>query len=63
MPARAHTLIDLRAPPGNRLEALKSDRESFYSVCIDDQWRVVFRWEGRYPGEVAIMDYHWRDWR
>jgi proteic killer suppression protein len=58
MLARAHALIDLRAPPGNRLEALKGDWKGFYSVRINDQWRVVFRWEGRDVLEVSIVDYH-----
>jgi proteic killer suppression protein len=58
MLARAHALIDLRAPPGNRLEALKGDREGFYSIRINDQFRVVFRWEGHDASEVSIVDYH-----
>jgi proteic killer suppression protein len=58
MLARAHTLIDLRAPPGNRLERLKGDWEGFYSIRINDQWRVVFRWDGHNASEVAIVDYH-----
>jgi plasmid maintenance system killer protein len=51
--ARAHALIDLRAPPGNRLEALKGDWEGFYSIRINDQYRVVFRWEGHDASEVV----------
>ncbi len=58
MLARAHALIDLRAPPGNRLEALKGDREGFYSIRINDQYRIVFRWEGHDASEVSIVDYH-----
>jgi len=58
MLARAHALIDLRAPPGNRLEPLKGDWEGFFSIRINDQWRVVFRWEGHDASEVAIVDYH-----
>ena len=58
MLARAHALIDLRAPPGNRLEALKGDWEGFYSIRINAQWRVVFRWDGHDASEVAIVDYH-----
>jgi proteic killer suppression protein len=58
MLARAYALIDLRAPPGNRLEALKGDFEGFYSIRINDQWRVVFRWEGHNASDVAILDYH-----
>jgi toxin HigB-1 len=58
MIARAHDLVDLRAPPGNRLELLKGDREGYYSIRINDQWRIVFRWEGHHASEVAILDYH-----
>ena len=49
---------DLRVPPGNRLERLKGDRKSFWSVRINGQWRIVFRWDGDAPEDVAIVDYH-----
>ena len=55
---RAGLLPDLAVPPGNRLEALKGDRAGFHSIRINDQWRVVFRWTGKGPAEVAIRDYH-----
>ena len=58
MLARAHALIDLRAPPGNHLEALKGAWEGFYSIRINDQFRIVFRWEGHDASEVSIVDYH-----
>ena len=58
MLAGAHALIDLRAPPGNRLEALKGDRIGFFSIRINDQWRLVFRWQGLNALDVAIEDYH-----
>jgi len=54
----AGTLSDLAVPPGNRLEALKGNFEGFYSIRINDQWRIVFRWTEAGPGEVAICDYH-----
>jgi len=54
----AGALDDLRAPPGNRLEALKGDLKGKYSIRINDQWRVVFRWEGRDAHDVGIIDYH-----
>ena len=54
----AHELTDLRVPPGNRLEALKGDLEGFFSIRINDQWRIVFRWENGYAGDVSIVDYH-----
>lgn len=58
MLAKAHALMDLRAPPGNRLELLKGAWEGFYSIRINDQWRVVFKWVGHDASEVAIVDYH-----
>ena len=54
----AGVLDDLRAPPGNRLEALKGDLMGKHSIRINDQWRVVFRWEGSDALDVEIMDYH-----
>lgn len=55
---QAEVLGDLKVPPGNRLELLKGDRAGFHSIRINDQWRVVFRWTGAGPAEVAIIDYH-----
>ncbi len=55
---RARQLADLSAPPGNRLEALRGDPAGFYSIRVNDQWRIVFRWTANGPGEVAIVDYH-----
>lgn len=49
---------DLRAPPGNRLEKLKGDRRGWWSIRINDQWRIVFRWDADAPEEVEIVDYH-----
>jgi len=54
----AHELIDLKMPPGNRLEALKGDLEGYYSIRINDQWRIIFRWESGGAHQVAIRDYH-----
>lgn len=54
----AVTLDFLRAPPGNRLEALKGDREGQYSIRINDQWRVCFVWTAAGPADVEIVDYH-----
>jgi len=54
----AATPEDLRAPPANRLEALKGDRKGFFSIRINDQWRVVFRWEGADAHDVSVVDYH-----
>lgn len=54
----AQTLDFLRAPPGNRLEALKGDRKGQYSIRINEQWRVCFVWSGVGPIDVEIVDYH-----
>jgi proteic killer suppression protein len=54
----AKTIADLRSPPGNRLEALKGDRKGGWSIRINDQWRVCFRFEAGDAFEVEIVDYH-----
>ncbi len=54
----AHDLRDLRVPPGNRLEALKGKRRGYHSIRINDQWRILFRWQGGAAHEVTIVDYH-----
>jgi proteic killer suppression protein len=51
-------LRDLRAPPGNRLEALSGDRAGQHSIRINDQWRVCFGWTEAGPVNVEIVDYH-----
>ena len=55
---QARRLEDLRAPPGNRLEALKGDRNGQHSIRINDQWRICFRWEAGDAHGVEIVDYH-----
>lgn len=54
----AEALNDLKAPPGNRLESLKGDLKGYYSIRINDQWRIVFGWTSAGPDEVKICDYH-----
>jgi proteic killer suppression protein len=54
----ARELRDLRVPPGYRLETLKGDREGEHSIRVNDQWRIVFRWEGGDAHDVSIVDYH-----
>jgi proteic killer suppression protein len=49
---------DLRVPPGNRLEALRGDRSGQYSIRINDQWRLCFRWQDGKASKVEITDYH-----
>jgi proteic killer suppression protein len=54
----AKDLNDLRVPPSNRLEALTGDRKDFYSIRINGQWRICFRWDGGNAYDVGIQDYH-----
>lgn len=54
----AASVDDLRIPPGNRLEALSGDRAGQYSVRINAQWRICFRWIGGDAHDVEIVDYH-----
>lgn len=54
----AHTLEFLRSPPGNRLEALKGSRAGQYSIRVNDQFRICFRWTKSEPEGVEIVDYH-----
>jgi len=54
----APSLGTLKTPPSNRLEKLKGDYEKFWSLRINDQWRIVFRWEGADAPDVKITDYH-----
>ena len=53
----ATRLDDLRVPPGNRLEALRGDRQGQHSIRINDQWRICFRWNDG-AEDVEIVDYH-----
>ena len=56
-----HAATELRhlvVPPGNRLEALKGDRQGLHSVRVNDQWRICFRWRAGNADDVAIVDYH-----
>jgi proteic killer suppression protein len=54
----ADCLADLRTPPGNRLEALKGKRDGFYSIRVNQQWRLCFRWTTEGACDVEILDYH-----
>lgn len=51
-------LPDLRVPPGNRLEALKGERQGQYSIRVNERWRICFRWEEGNAYDVEIADYH-----
>ena len=54
----AAELRDLRVPPGNRLEGLRGKLAGYYSIRINDQWRIVFRWQGNSAKDVQVIDYH-----
>lgn len=54
----AETLAFLRSPPGNRLEPLQGDRSGQFSIRINEQFRLCFRWTGEGPMDVEIVDYH-----
>lgn len=54
----ARSLDDLRRVPGNNLEAMKGDWKDFWSIRVNDQWRVVFRWIGSDAHDVQVVDYH-----
>jgi proteic killer suppression protein len=54
----SQNLNDLRVPPSNKLEKLSGKMSEFYSIRINDQWRIVFKWDDRNASEVTITDYH-----
>jgi toxin HigB-1 len=54
----AAALSDLRSPPGNRLEALRGDRQGQWSIRVNDQWRICFRWQDDHAEDVEFCDYH-----
>jgi proteic killer suppression protein len=54
----ATTLDDLRTPPGNRLHPLADDRQGQWSISVNDQFRICFRWGEDGPGDVEFVDYH-----
>ncbi|WP_342635633.1 type II toxin-antitoxin system RelE/ParE family toxin [Jiella endophytica] len=56
--ADAARLSDLAVPPGNRLEALKGDRSGQYSIRVNDQWPICFRWTDEGAEDIEIVDYH-----
>ena len=54
----AFNLQDLRIPPANRLEKLKGDLDGYYSIRVNDQWRIIFQWDSNSAYEVELVDYH-----
>jgi len=55
---RAEILNDLKVPPANRLEALRGNRKGQYSIRVNDQWRICFKWKDGEVYNVEIVDYH-----
>jgi len=51
-------ISDLRIPPANRLEKLSGKRRGFYSIRVNDRWRIIFRWKNGNAFEVELIDYH-----
>lgn len=54
----SQSILDLRIPPSNRLEKLSGKLSEFYSIRINDQWRIIFKWENNQAYQVQIIDYH-----
>ncbi len=54
----ASELATLRLPPGNQLEALMGDRKGQFSICVNDKWRICFRWNAEGAHDVEIVDYY-----
>jgi len=54
----SQSIADLKIPPSNRLEKLSGNLKNFYSIRINDQWRIIFKWVSNHAEEVEIIDYH-----
>jgi proteic killer suppression protein len=54
----AQDIVDLRIPPSNRLEKLKGDLHEYFSIRINNQWRIIFKWVSNDAYETKIVDYH-----
>lgn len=54
----SQNLADLKIPPSNRLEKLSGNLKNHYSIRINDQWRIIFKWNNNHASEVEIIDYH-----
>jgi proteic killer suppression protein len=54
----SQNMTDLKIPPSNRLEKLSGGRKDFYSIRINDQWRIIFKWDSGNAFEAEILDYH-----
>ena len=51
-------IIDLRVPPSNKLEKLKGNLKEYYSIRVNNQWRIIFKWQGNNAYQVELIDYH-----
>ena len=58
MLSNSQNIADLKIPPSNRLEKLKGNWKDFYSIRINDQWRIIFKWLNGEPHAAQIVDYH-----
>jgi toxin HigB-1 len=54
----SQNIADLQVPPSNRLEKLKGKMKDYYSIRINDQWRIIFKWDAGNASEAEIIDYH-----
>jgi toxin HigB-1 len=54
----SQSIGDLTIPPSNRIEKLSGDLKDFHSIRINDQWRIIFKWDNGHASEVEIIDYH-----
>jgi proteic killer suppression protein len=54
----SQNISDLLIPPSNKLEKLKGELKGFYSIRINDQWRIIFKWQNNNAEQVRIIDYH-----
>lgn len=54
----SQNIADLQIPPSNRLEKLKGKLKDYYSIRINDQWRIIFKWDAGNASEVEVIDYH-----
>jgi toxin HigB-1 len=54
----SQNIMDIKVPPSNRLEKLSGKLKDFHSIRINDQWRIIFKWENNHASEVEIIDYH-----
>ena len=54
----SQNLLDLTIPPSNKLEKLKGRLKEYYSIRINDQWRIIFKWDNGNASDVEIVDYH-----